>query len=121
MQLVIAKEVLLIHRSHYKLRIVNFTVAIGVHLGKHIIDLLVRQSLSEKFCITVFNFIFGELAITVHVHGSENFIDISFLLLGQKLGSDKGIGGLLEFGSSIEVLQVFQRAHGYISAQVGFL
>jgi len=37
------------------------------------------------------------------------------------LGSDKSIGGLLKFGSSIEVLQVFQRAHGYISAQVGFL
>jgi len=56
--------------------------------------------------ISILNFFFGELTITVDVHGSENLIDGLFLWLAEELGSDESIGGLLQLGVGIEVLKI---------------
>jgi hypothetical protein len=56
--------------------------------------------------ISILNFFFGELTITVDVHSSEDLIDGLFLLLAEELGSDESIGGLLQLGVGIEVLKI---------------
>tara|TARA_B110000285_G_scaffold224341_1_gene281047 strand:+ start:524 stop:676 length:153 start_codon:yes stop_codon:yes gene_type:complete len=47
--------------------------------------------------ITVLYFLFREFTITIGIHGSENFVDLFFFLLGQKLGSNESVSSLLKF------------------------
>jgi len=56
-QLVVAQEALLVHGGHHKLRVVDLSISIGINLGKHIVNLLVRETLSEVFFITVLDFL----------------------------------------------------------------
>lgn len=118
LQFVIAQQVLLVHRGYHEFRVVDFSTAVSINLCKHLIDLFVRQSLSEELSVTVFDFLFGEFTISVHVHGSEHFIDVRLFLLRQKLGSNECVGCLLELRRSIEVLQILQRAHCDLRTQI---
>jgi hypothetical protein len=44
---------------------------------------LIIQGSAKKLEITILNFFFGELTITINIHGSENFINWLLLLLSE--------------------------------------
>jgi len=80
-ELVVGKDTLLVHCGNNKLGVVDFTTAISVALVEHIIDLFSGQRFSKVFGIAVHDLFFGELTITVDVHGTEDLVDIFLLLL----------------------------------------
>ena len=118
MELVVGKQVLLVHSGDNELRVVNFSRVVSVNLLEHFIDFLVVQRSSEELEITVLNFIFGELSITINIHGSENLVNGLFLLLSKQLRGDESISGLLQLGVGIEVLQVGKSVQSNIRLKI---
>jgi hypothetical protein len=97
---------LLVHGGDNKLGVFDFTVTISVNIGEHGIDLIVVEFLTEELLVADLDFFLGEFTITIKIHSLEDFIDLFLLLLGEKLGSNESIGGLLKLGLSVEGLQV---------------
>lgn len=96
LQLIVGQKVLLIECSDDELRVLDLTRSISIDLGEQLIDFSIRKITSEEFSISFLDLIFLELSITIQIHGSENFIDLLLLLLGEKLGGNKSVSGLLK-------------------------
>lgn len=121
MEFVVAEEILLIHGGDHELRVVDLTVAVRVDLGKHFIDLLVGQTLAEVISVPVFNFLLGKFSVTISIHGTEDLVNVFLLLLGQELGGDESVSGLLQLRLGVEVLEVLKGTHSHVGAQIGLL
>ena len=106
LQLVAAKEVLLVHRCNDELGVLDLTIAILINAGKHLVNLFVRKRFAEEFGIAELDLLLGELAVTVDIHGAEDLVDLLLLLLGKQLGGDESVGGLLQLGRRVEILEV---------------
>lgn len=120
-EFVVAEEILLIHGGDHELRVVDLTIAVRIDLCKHFIDLLVGQVLAEVIRVPVFNFILGKFSVTISIHGTEDLVNVFLLLLGQELGGDESVSGLLQLRLRVEVLEVLKGTHSHVSVQVGLL
>jgi len=118
LQLVGREEVLLVHGGDDELRVVDLTVTVGIDAVEHLIDLLVGQVLAEELLIADLDLFLVEFTITVEVHGAENLIDLLLLLLGKKLSGNERIGGLLELGGSVEVLEIAKSGDGDLRVEL---
>jgi len=96
LKFVIAQQVLFIHSGNNELRVIDGTTSVGVNLIKHFIDFSIVEGSSEVFGVSSLDFILGEFTVAIEIHGSEDSIDLLFLLLGQKLTSNESEGGLLQ-------------------------
>ena len=66
------------------------------------------------FEVSNLDFLHRELAVTVGVESLEDLGEVVTLLLAHELGSDEGIGGLLEGHIAVEAGKVVEGAHGEV-------
>lgn len=105
-------ELLLVHGGNDEFSVVNKSTVVGVDHFEHFLDLVVGDNFTVVLDVALLDLLHGETAVTVLVEGLEDLGHLFLLALGEHLGCDVSVSGLLHGSFGTEGLKVLEGTEG---------
>ena len=97
-------ELLLVHGGNDEFSVVNKSTVVGIHHLEHFLDLVVGDNFTVMLDVSLLDLFHGETTVTILVEGLEDLGHLFLLALGEHLGCNVSVSGLLHGSIGTETL-----------------